>query len=510
MVVPATTFKVSVGHRLEDVTTTRININGIPDEIYAPMVRVRYAYNNSDNTVFIIECASEDIARGWLASIYKVEGSVQPFKIEVAEGADPPPPALNVSAKVGTWTKTAGGSTTTSINLGAQPKAIILWGSGLVNATFGTWNEGGGSCLGFSDGTTNRCLGTTTRDNAGTPTSRRWYGDEAFFLMDPLGTTTTFILDRGSVTMTATGFDITWSANTNGTVGHYLAIWGSDITDAKVVDFTAGTIFTNQPKDFTGVGFQPDFGFFIYPYTSNPSWPAETGQNGGIFNIWAQGGNNPERNWYVANAYQPLVFPPSSLTLAKNIRVNSTIDPDGTQDEDASAVFVQWIPDGFTVNYPLFVPFSNNDRFSGLFIKGGRWDAGVMTQPTTSGIHSGRLTEWYADVKAAMIVCGGYAKSKNPTPVAKLSIGATDGTTQGCLSRTTNPVTSGNTQEATIMLNDKVYRIAGLATATASATPILTEAVHDTTPFSTEGQFDLNFTTVDSIPRQIMWWTLSA
>ena len=67
--------------------------------------------------------------------------------------------------KVGAWTKTAGGSTTTSINLGAQAKAVILWGSGLSAAAFGTWSEGGASCLGFSDGTTNRALGRTTRDN---------------------------------------------------------------------------------------------------------------------------------------------------------------------------------------------------------------------------------------------------------------------------------------------------------------------------------------------------------
>ena len=50
----------------------------------------------------------------------------------------------------------------------------------------------------------------------------------------------------------------------------------------------------------------------------------------------------------------------------------------------------------------------------------------------------------------------------------------------------------------------------GLAAATASSTTTLAEAVHDTTPFSTEGQFDINFSTADTVPRQIMWWTLSA
>ena len=509
MSVVATTFKVSVGRRLENVTVERIHVHGIVDEIYAPIVRVRDAYSSTDDTVFIIECANEDIARGWLASVYKVEGAVEPFKIETVAGGDSPPVALSVNAKVGTWTKTAAGSTTTSINLGAQPRAVILWGSGLSAAAFGTWDEGGASCLGFSDGTTNRCLGTTTRDNNGTATSRRWYGDEAFFLMDPAGTTSTFILDRGSVTMTATGFDINWSVNTTGTVGHYLAIWGSDIIDAKVVDFTVGSVGTNTPKDYTGVGFQPDFGLFIYPYTTAPSWPAETGQNGGVFNIWTQGGNDIERNWYVASMNQSGVFPPTSYTLAKNVRINSSIDPDG-QDEDASAIFMSWLPDGFRVNYPLFLPWSDNDKFSGLLIKGGRWDAGVMTQPVATGVHSGRLIEAYADVKAAMLVSGGYPRSKTPTPVTKLSVGATDGTTQGCLVRTTDNVTSGNTREATIMLDNKVYRIPDLAAATASSTTTLAEAAHDTTPFSTEGQFDINFTTVDTIPRQIMWWTLSA
>jgi len=505
----ATTFKVSVGHRLENVTVERIHVHGVVDEIYAPIVRVKHAYSSSDDTIFIIQCANEDIARGWLDAVRKVEGAVDPFKIEVAAGADSPPAALDVNAKVGTWTKTAAGSTTTSINLGAQPRAVILWGSGLAGATFGTYSEGGGSCIGFSDGTTNRCLGSTARDNFSESFARRWYGDEAFFLMDPTGTTSTFILDRGSVTMTATGFDITWSVNTNGTVGHYLAIWGSDIIDAKVADFTVGSVLTNTPKDYTGVGFQPDFGLFIYPYTTTPSWPAETGQQGGIFNIWTQGGNDPERNWYVANVNQHAVIPTTSYTLAKNVRVNASIDPDG-QDEDASATFMSWTPDGFQIKYPLFLPFSNNDRFSGLFIKGGRWDAGVMTQPIATGIHSGRLIESYADVKAAMLVCGGYAKSKSVSLVSKLSLGATDGTTQGCLSRTTENITTGNTKEATIMLNDKVYRVPGLAAATASSTTTLAEAVNDTTPFSTEGQFDLNFTTVDAVPRQIMWWTLSA
>ena len=153
--------------------------------------------------------------------------------------------------------------------------------------------------------------------------------------MDPTGTSSTFILDRGSVTMTGTGFDITWNVNTTGTVGHYLAIWGSDITNVKVADFTVGSVNSNQPKSYTGVGFQPTFGFVLIHTQQVRHGLLKTGQNGGIFNIWAQGGNDVSRNWHVANVNQSGVFPPTSYTLAKPVRVNSTIDPDG-QDEDAS------------------------------------------------------------------------------------------------------------------------------------------------------------------------------
>lgn len=504
------TFSVSAGQRISDATAARILADGIPLEISGVIVRVRNIIHSTNDTQFIVQAVDEADVQTWKNFIHLAVPNVVPWTEPVAENPDPPPSPLDISTKVGTWTKTVGVATTTISGLAGQPKAVFMFGSGLSASAFGTFQEGGGFVLGFTDGTTQRVTGVATQDNSASSNSNTWMGDKTFYILDPTGTASTHIKEKGSVAITADGFTITWDATTLASVGSYLAIWGSDINNVKVKDFTTGTTSTGI-VEYTGVGFQSDFGLIMYPPAFEPG-AIPVFDTDPTPNFTAIAGNSTVRNWSTGFKESDATGTANCSRLQRTGKLFAGI-MFGTSKAKQLADFHSWTADGFKVNWTNGPDFST-DVFYGIFIKGGKWDAGHFAQPDTGGASPtgdvvSLLADQFAVPKAIMCMSVGNIEQTTTTANtnAKFSVGATDGTTQGCTT-----YASEHLSDPMIVVS-KQYNNKLMAhnTPTATATSSTEEGLATIQDMATPGQFTVNYSTnTDAINRQVVWFSLSA
>lgn len=170
-----------------------------------------------------------------------------------------PPQAAAAAPAVG---PTAAGTLVTrgttgvdAVDVGFQPVALVFTLSSRIALATSTISDDVAFAVGFTDGTTTRCSAVRDQDNVGTTaTGRAWTADISL-----VNTSGGFSEAVGTITLTATGFEINWTTKTNTHVLGYLAIGGANVS-AKVLTFSrAGT----GDSVVTGAGFQPKGGFFL-------------------------------------------------------------------------------------------------------------------------------------------------------------------------------------------------------------------------------------------------------
>lgn len=511
-------YNVSVGYRLSNEKMNAIRLSGIPLEIYPEVVRIRKGQNSDDDTFFIIEAVSEDAALGWADALRDVLSSTETIVIEEVENPDDPPDELDVYSKVGTWTKTGGVSTTaiTSLGLSSKPlKALFLWGSGVPShTTFNAYVEHGGAVFGFSDGTNEYCSGGSMQDNVGTTNSNTAILAKAYYIHDPTGNAANHIEETGTVGFDSDGFTITWSGTTTSGAGHYMAIWGDDISDVAAVAFDNETTDEGLHEYDLGIDFNPDFGLIVGNYANDAVGGLPYSDTDPSLTVCVNAGQTNERNWYSgisAGDGNPVA------TTARHQRYNrfpGELDLAWSSNfETSGATFEGWTDTGFIVDWTPNPPDFTPSLFIGIFIKGGKWDAGYFVQPATGGTSPvgdvrALLVDKYSVVKGLMCLSIGNTvlNSVVGNSNIKWSVGATDGTNEG-LSGVSVVQSSDPTVTASVMWNNKLV---SNATAAATATSSTEDASCTIEDISTPGEFTVHYDSSDGTARQVVWWTLSA
>lgn len=377
---------------------------------------------------------------------------------------------MSVSAFKGTFNCPSSTGSQSVSGVGFQPSAIIFWTSG---ATTGGFTAGIDICVGFAGGSAASAVGGRDTDNSVTTSSNSRIGSSAIY---------TAGLTAGFTSMDSDGFTLNWTAVTSGTIIHFLALGGASITHAKagVLNVSSGT----GSKAFTGVGFQPDFIILNDPNLPQGALPqsaanmagsmvfATSAASGGIA-FSTQSGQNPSTvSSYEISTALPL-FSWNTGVLAQ-------------------ATLTSFDSDGFTLNYTT--NGIGNHQMAYLAIAGGSFAIGAETQNTSTGT---KAKTGIGFQPAAVLFAGTNraSSSSNDTTQMKVSVGATDGTNQGCawFSATDN-VSPSDANVYTTSSHTLVH-------ATNSST---VNAIADVSTLDSDG-FTLDWTTADATAREVIY-----
>jgi len=347
---------------------------------------------------------------------------------------------LPAMSQVGSFTNPTSSGTQTISGLDFQPTAVMFWVS---DAT--SWAEGNSQAAygfaGTSDSNiTSGYLSIASEDaNATSATSSR-LGSAAIGLYDHTGAA---LNEAALASFNTDGFTLNWTitATTAYTV-HYLALGGSDLTNAAVV--THWQKLTTGAQVVTGVGFQPDcvlhigaMDDFAAPHTSAYEYPV-FGAMDSLGNQWAQ---------FLYDV--PSVNPTQTGRLQLTDSCIAVCNPSGTVTTKAS--FTSMDVDGFTLNYGTTSGFGN--FFLGLCLKGGSFEVGSFNKSTsTGGTQTVSVTTGLTPA-AVLARSVSYIASASKQNGLRLMTGASDGTNNGVIALTdengVSPTVCYNYQDST-------------------------------------------------------------
>lgn len=411
---------------------------------------------------------------------------------------------MGVSFKKGSFVTPASTGTQDITDVGFQPKAVILFSSPTATP-LNTFVDEPFLSYGFSDGTTSCC--TTFECADASASSNTWssiYNNAAVQFLGYAGGYEYFTAKVDS--FLSNGFRMNYTTNATG-AGFpidYIAIGGTDITNVKVGTQSIGTTTTGN-KAYTGVGFQGDFMLAASNNILTPSgaytYTATGSANAGFVLGCAKSSTN---RWTISTASEHSRANADTWRYQRGDKCMAFLD-NTTGGRLAEADFVSFDTDGFTWNYTTNSTANNQHiPFIYMVIKGGVWDVGNFQSPatnttvTTNTAASSTLKGIQTiDVGSNLITSTTISSNNN------ISLGGSDGTTQGCIA-ISDLDAAGNMVNACFRTTSyTIYQI--LAAATASSSTIYGRA---SISFSTSS-FTTTWTNTDGTQRYIPYWTVS-
>jgi hypothetical protein len=305
--------------------------------------------------------------------------------------------------------------------VGFKPKAVIFYSQGCsdVNA----WHTATETGLGFAASASQYAtVGGSLAYNqtVSSHSHRLFYSDKAYGsewdgTAYGVFTLTTFDND---------GFTVNWT--TAGQANHnimYLALGGTDITNAAVVSFVSPTTATT--KAVTGVGFKPDLVILIGDEDTQARISTGFAQCMGAFDKY---GNQWARYAYSVHGAHP------SATGTIQSTANCYIGSNETATVTQRAAFTSMDNDGFTITYGVA---DGSARYVGaLCIKGGNYEVGSWAKTTgangsTDVVPLSTLTG--STPGAVLLTTDAHTYSEKTRQAGcRWSIGAGDGTNNTC------------------------------------------------------------------------------
>lgn len=332
------------------------------------------------------------------------------------------PDVAVASFAVGNFTKSTSGAPATqnvAHGLGETPKAIILWTIAKTSATLGADYRFG---FGFSDGTNDKSVASSSLDNVNPTSSSRRIANKVITIVDPGGTVSA---EADLQSMDATNFTLSWTTN-NATAYrlHFIAIGGRRIS-SKVFGWTMRTSTGNQAV--TGVGFKPDVVIHAHVgsgFTSSP--PATSGSAAlGLSAMDVNGGE-----W--ANALFSTDGASSSDAQRYQRNDQSIVAIGGSLSKTKEASFVSMDSDGFTMNYST--ANSSASQVVSLALKGVSASAGTFTKTTAAATASQQITGVTSIPRLVMLASVNNTATTSVVAHSRFGFGASDATTPGSLS----------------------------------------------------------------------------
>jgi hypothetical protein len=401
------------------------------------------------------------------------------FKIKEAK-------AQGINVKVGSFAKITTTGTQTITGLGFQPKAIIFyWSRNTANATAAVPRSQG---VGFTDCTNQRAVAIAEDDNVVTSNAGRYRTESNVIVILSNGNPT--VGSRATFTScNADGFTINWAVSeARADIINYIAIGGPDVTNVKAGTFTLAA--TTGIQNITGVGFQPDFVMFLWGFTENVD-TASAGLEMGMG--FADYSNNQGSILNCVVDGQA-----DNATKLSQQRTDNVILLRSTACvQDALAAFNGFTADGFQLNVSD-APAAATPIFY-LAIQGGSHAVGNFLQPTATGVQTISGTGFQPNL-VVLFSHNQVAGTALAAP-STFSIGAANATTSragvwGQSYHNDPSWTAVYTDNTKIMIMRTLSGTGGTGTINAQA---------DFAGFTSDG-FQLNWTTVDTTQRQIIYW----
>jgi hypothetical protein len=294
------------------------------------------------------------------------------------------------SAKVGAFNTGTGAVASTVVvnDVGFQPVALIVWYS--LSTSTGTDSTGAGNLnygIGFATGASDRrtCSIQVENGSANADTDR-FTTDAALVQTITISGATAGLLDVQS--FDSGGFTLVVDDQFPSSIRvHYLALGGSDITNAATGSFTNGA---SSPQDVTSVGFAPDAIFFMS--VSGTTTPPSNGTTA-ILSFGACAGASPTS---AKNAGTGVADIHSAANMDSHHYSRNGESLIGFSTSAGAATNVRgyvsaWLSNGFTVTWNEGTG-STGRYFHYLALKGGSWILGdllTQTDTTTDIVESG-------------------------------------------------------------------------------------------------------------------------
>ena len=386
---------------------------------------------------------------------------------------------MALSVKKGSFTSNTGNGNQAVTGVGFQPKAVIFFAT---NQTATGYAAGMSVALGWAISSTGRySISNASDDNVTTSNAGYRQSDQTCLVPLSNGTPTNGVLGD-FVSMDSDGFTVNWTTN-DGTarIIHYMAIGGSDVSNVATGNFLQPTSTGNQA--ITSLGFRPDLVFFA------GMGDAVAGNGaGGRLSFGAASGGSNQGLIYLRELDAQTTMSVSNALMTDSIYYQG--DPVAGNARRAS--FVSLDNSGFTINWSI-VDGTATRNLSYLAIQGGRYWVGADSQKTSTGTKANATPGFQPRGVFFMSADATTSSSRNDAQ-EKISIGGTDGTTQGAIwGSATDNVTTTDTNSATLTS-------VALRMATNTAT---TDAEATISSLDLAG-YTLNWTTADATAREFV------
>lgn len=375
---------------------------------------------------------------------------------------------MSLSTKAGQFTMPGSTGNQSVTGLGFQPKFIFFFYQiATANNSYGSVLKSIGG-IGFTDGTNQASLGGAfgaSRTTQQPFTTKCIHGSNA-------GSAASI------VSMDSDGFTVNWSNVTDsGSLIQFLALGGSDLTNASIVSKAFPTATGNQ--SVTGVGFKPDcILLFANVDAPNANSKLMVGAASSTTKRAAQGSFAKDSST-------------QNGTSASNKLVEA-LGPDGSGNAQLyyEADLVSFDSDGFTANWSTVAGTIAVSYYT-ICLKGAAFHVQELTQPTSTGNQT--LTGFGFQPKGIYIMDNGYYSSGIRTGYGT-SFSASDGTNQ--YTAVINQIASGGggTQSLDVTSNTSLIRHF-----TATTPTIVSDATLSS--FDSDG-LTLNWSVADSNQRK--------
>jgi hypothetical protein len=392
---------------------------------------------------------------------------------------------MALSSFVGSFVQPGSTGNQSVTGVGFQPKALIFFFNYLpTDGSTSSYRQG----WGLATSSSNRAaISSLSSDNFATSNGTRYHTDAACIVFTDGSGSPNVVADL--VTMDSDGFTVNWSVvDAFLPVINYIALGGSDLTNAYVKQFTSNTSTGNQ--SITGVGFRPD-SIFTMATTQSGAPPAF--QSIDVLDIgFAISSSSRAAIGVVGNRTSP----GTAYSIQNTDAVLIGGSNGGVIFEEADLVSMD--SDGFTVNWSTV---NGTARYHyALCLKGGMFKVGSFNQATATGNQA--ITG--VGFRPSGLVVASYGRVTNATlqQDTYISFGAAvsssaRGSTWFQQIHNQNPTVIDSNLDRT-----KVIKMMTAGTPT-------TEAVADYVSNDSDG-FTINWTTADATAREILYFAFGS
>jgi hypothetical protein len=322
-----------------------------------------------------------------------------------------------------------------------------------------------------------RAVGNYSVDNQASSSNAAW-NQSASCIYGPSGSPR-----ADFVSMDADGFTVNWVSATT-TVINYLALGGTDLTNAKTGAIVDAGLTGNQP--YTGIGFEPTVALFFAGKFSTD--PLDQSTNGASMIGFATSSTN---RGYVAWRNKNGTNPQVAKRRQSKTKVICSLTDAGVFTE---ADFVSFDSDGFTLNYGVAGGGAGTIYY--LALRGPRFKVSAFNQATSTG-NQPLTGAGFLPKAALMMSANDTAANDDATNAhALVSFGVATGPSErGCIwageTDAVSPTQSDRSMDRTKLIKMMTQN------------SLTVNAAADHVSFDSDGQ-TINNTTADATAREVL------